>query len=108
MSKADKQPAGESPQMKLTATDPVCGMTVDPVTARGVAQFQGDTYCFCSPPCINRFLYEPAKYLAPSYRPGQQAMAAPPVQIAPLRAAQKDPVGGMTVDPSQAAASVEH
>jgi len=108
MSKADKQPAKESPQMKLTATDPVCGMTVDPVTARGVAQFQGDTYCFCSPTCMHRFLSEPAKYLAPSYRPGQQAMAAPPVQIAPLRAAQKDPVCGMTVDPLEAAASVEH
>ena len=108
MSKADKQPAGESPQMKLTATDPVCGMAVDPVTARGVAQFQGDTYCFCSPTCMHRFLSEPAKYLAPSYQPGLQAMAAPAVQLAPVRAAQKDPVCGITVDPSKAAASIEH
>jgi len=108
MSKADKQPAGESPQMKLTATDPVCGMAVDPVTARGVAQFQGDTYCFCSPACMHRFLSEPAKYLAPSYQPGLQAMAAPAVQLAPVRAAQKDPVCGITVDPSKAAASIEH
>jgi len=108
MSKADKQPAGESPQLKLTAMDPVCGMTVDPVTARGVAQFQGDTYCFCSPACMHRFLSEPAKYLAPSYQPGLQATAAAPVQVAPMRAAPRDPVCGMTVDPLQAAASVEH
>ena len=62
MSETDKVPVNESPQLKLTATDPVCGMTVDPATARGVAQYQGDTYCFCSPACMHRFLSEPARY----------------------------------------------
>ncbi len=90
------------------ATDPVCGMTVDPATARGVAQYQGDTYCFCSPGCMHRFLSEPAKYLASGYQPGQHAMEGKPVQIAPARAVQKDPVCGMTVDPLKAAASVEY
>ncbi len=108
MSDTNKKPANESAQMKLMATDPVCGMTVDPATARGVAQFQGDTYCFCSPACMHRFLSEPSKYLAPGYQAGQHAMRGSPIQITPVRPATKDPVCGMTVDPLKAAASVEY
>ncbi|MGA9567937.1 MAG: HAD-IC family P-type ATPase, partial [Candidatus Korobacteraceae bacterium] len=108
MSETDKIPVNESPQLKLTATDPVCGMTVDPATARGVAQYQGDTYCFCSPACMHRFLSEPARYLAPNYLPTQAASELPYVPFAPTRPVQKDPVCGMTVDPSKAATSVAH
>jgi P-type Cu+ transporter len=108
MGDSDKKPATDTTQMKLTATDPVCGMIVDPATARGVAQYQGDTYCFCSPKCMQRFTAEPAKYLAPDYKPGMPSPASP-VQIAPAtRPVQKDPVCGMTVDASKAPASLEH
>jgi len=108
MSESGKKPATDTSQMKLTATDPVCGMIVDPATARGVAQYQGDTYCFCSPACMHRFTAEPSKYLAPDYKP---AMPSPstPVQISrAVSAALKDPVCGMTVDASKAAASLEY
>ncbi len=108
MSKTDKIPVNESSQLKLTATDPVCGMTVDPTTARGVAQCQGDTYCFCSPACMQRFFAEPARYLAPNYRPTQAAADLPYVPFAPTRPVQKDPVCGMTVDPAKAAVSVAY
>ncbi len=108
MSETDKVPVNESPQLKLTATDPVCGMTVDPATARGVAQYQGDTYCFCSPACMHRFLSEPARYLAPNYLPTQAAADLPYVPFAPIRPVQRDPVCGMTVDPSKAATSVSY
>ncbi|HZD32616.1 MAG TPA: heavy metal translocating P-type ATPase, partial [Candidatus Angelobacter sp.] len=107
MSKSDKKASPETDQMKLTAIDPVCGMTVDPATARGVAQYLGNTYCFCSPGCMQRFFADPARYLAAGY---QRAMpsAESPVHISPsARATHKDPVCGMTVDPSTAAASVE-
>jgi P-type Cu+ transporter len=107
MSGKDKTAVNGSAQMKLTAVDPVCGMTVDPATARGVAQFRGDTYCFCSPGCMHRFLSEPAKYLAPGYQPEQNAVEGKPAQLAPARPVQKDPVCGMTVDPLKAASSVE-
>lgn len=30
--------------------DPVCGMTVDPATAAGKFDYEGQTYYFCSPP----------------------------------------------------------
>lgn len=37
------------------ATNPVCGMSVDPVTARRTSEYQGQTYYFCSPACKKAF-----------------------------------------------------
>jgi len=55
MSKADKQSAGESPQMKLTATDPVCGMTVPIGPATEHLQLAGTDYWFCGAGCRTAF-----------------------------------------------------
>jgi Cu+-exporting ATPase len=46
-----------------TARDPVCGMTVDPATAKARVEHAGHTYYFCSPGCADRFLDAPEKYL---------------------------------------------
>ena len=46
--------------------DPVCGMTVDPATAKHRAEHAGDSYFFCSARCRERFTTEPARYLTPS------------------------------------------
>jgi len=50
-----------------TATDPVCGMTVDTTadTGRGAhrAEHAGTRYHFCSARCRERFLAEPARYI---------------------------------------------
>src|SRR3546814_4771961 len=48
-----------------TATDPVCGMKVDPKTSRNHAVYGGETYHFCSEACRARFTADPEKYLAP-------------------------------------------
>jgi Cu+-exporting ATPase len=53
--------------------DPVCGMSVDPHTAKHRAEHGGRTYYFCSARCRERFVAEPEKFLAP------EAAAAPPV-----------------------------
>jgi Cu+-exporting ATPase len=45
------------------ATDPVCGMTVDPATARASASHQGRNYYFCCPSCKQRFEADPERYL---------------------------------------------
>jgi YHS domain-containing protein len=42
--------------------DPVCGMTIDPKTAAGKSDYQGQTYYFCSPGCKRAFDKEPEKY----------------------------------------------
>lgn len=44
------------------AIDPVCHMTVDTQTAQNKADYQGNTYYFCSPGCKNAFEKEPEKY----------------------------------------------
>lgn len=43
-------------------TDPVCGMEIDPKTAAGKSEFEGQTYYFCSASCKQAFDKEPEKY----------------------------------------------
>jgi Cu+-exporting ATPase len=64
--------------------DPVCGMTVDPATAKHRHTHEGRDYYFCCAKCLGKFIADPAKYLAPA------------------SASIKDPVCGMTVDPHTA------
>ncbi|HET7849246.1 MAG TPA: heavy metal translocating P-type ATPase [Pseudolabrys sp.] len=45
------------------AIDPVCGMTVDPHTARHRADYRGHPYYFCSAGCRAKFVADPQKYL---------------------------------------------
>ncbi|MFT3731165.1 MAG: heavy metal translocating P-type ATPase [Hyphomicrobium sp.] len=46
--------------------DPVCGMSVDPATAKHSAEHAGQTYYFCSAGCRAKFIADPAKYLKPA------------------------------------------
>ena len=43
--------------------DPVCGMDVDPHTAKHRADHQGRTYYFCAAGCRSKFLADPERYL---------------------------------------------
>ncbi len=47
------------------ATDPVCGMSVDPATAKHRAEHKGRTYYFCCAGCRSKFESDPDKYLKP-------------------------------------------
>ncbi|AND67979.1 Cu2+-exporting ATPase [Dyella thiooxydans] len=53
------------------AKDPVCGMTVDPHTAKHRAEHAGHTYYFCADRCRAKFVAEPEAYL------GERKAAAP-------------------------------
>src|SRR5579871_2123043 len=48
-----------------TVLDPVCGMTVDPDKSPHRAEHAGTTFHFCSNRCREKFVAEPATYLAP-------------------------------------------
>jgi len=61
---------------KNEPVDPVCGMTVEPAKAAGTFKFEGQTYYFCSPSCLEQFSAEPAKFLANA--PKKLAQAEPP------------------------------
>lgn len=47
-----------------TAIDPVCGMTVDQSTDLKT-DYQGQTYYFCHPSCLDKFKHDPEPYLIP-------------------------------------------
>jgi Cu+-exporting ATPase len=55
----------------------VCGMTVDPASARGSAVYQGKTYYFCCPSCQQRFQADPLRYLSPPQPPPPQPSPPP-------------------------------
>ncbi|QJP17646.1 heavy metal translocating P-type ATPase [Starkeya sp. ORNL1] len=54
------------------AKDPVCGMDVDPHTAKHRAEHGGRTYYFCCNGCRTKFVADPEKYLS-----GTKQAAAP-------------------------------
>ena len=77
------------------AIDPVCGMQVEKANAPAEALFAGQMYFFCSDRCHERFEADAARYAAPGATP--EGMDGEP-------AFSVDPVCGMIVDPSSAAA----
>jgi P-type Cu+ transporter len=46
------------------AKDPVCGMSVDPATAKHKAEHGRATYYFCSAGCREKFVADPGRFLA--------------------------------------------
>ncbi|PKP94976.1 MAG: copper-translocating P-type ATPase [Alphaproteobacteria bacterium HGW-Alphaproteobacteria-16] len=54
-------------------TDPVCGMTVDPLRTAHHAAHDGDDYHFCSAGCRTKFVADPDKYLSNAPRAEPQA-----------------------------------
>jgi Cu+-exporting ATPase len=56
--------APRAPEPKAAGEiDPVCGMTVDPQTAKHRADYHGTTYYFCAASCRTKFVADPQKYL---------------------------------------------
>lgn len=49
--------------------DPVCGMTVNPETAAGSYQYNGQTYYFCSTHCLHKCREDPERFLNKSSGP---------------------------------------
>lgn len=60
------QSHGAAPPVEASSRDPVCGMSVDPHTARHHADHAGRTFHFCSAGCRTKFVADPVKYLSPA------------------------------------------
>ena len=58
------------------ATDPVCGMSVEPTSAAASHVHDGETYHFCSEHCHDEFVSNPKKYVQ------RKSSAAPSVTVA--------------------------
>ncbi len=101
---SETEESSENRIIDVSVIDPVCGMAVNPLEARGKAQYEGQTYYFCSPGCMHKFVSSPAKHLSAA----KQAQSEPAPPVSSGKKLDKDPVCGMNVDASKAAASVEY
>ena len=104
----------------VTALDPVCGMKVDPATAKNSLEHAGKKYYFCCPHCLEKFRAEPAKYLKTAGNTassglvtlgmagvGSKSAESAPVEPKDVQTKTKDPVCGMNVEPATAKYKLE-
>lgn len=88
--------------------DPVCGMQVTPESKGGTAQWQDETYAFCSDKCREKFVADPEHYLHPE-PPSADATAAAAAAIytCPMHLEVEQqgpgscPLCGMTLEPKE-------
>jgi Cu+-exporting ATPase len=86
--------------------DPVCGMTVDPHTAKLRADHHGHTYYFCSAGCRTKFIADPQKYLGERE---PEPVAAGTIYTCPMHPEIRQegpgscPICGMALEPEIAA-----
>ncbi|WP_238858327.1 heavy metal translocating P-type ATPase [Faunimonas pinastri] len=84
--------------------DPVCGMSVDPATAKHSAEHDGATYYFCAAGCRTKFLADPARYLNPQLR-AEAPAAAGAIYTCPMHPEVRQegpgtcPICGMALEP---------
>jgi Cu+-exporting ATPase len=95
-------PATPSNPSPTVERDPVCGMHVNPATAKHVHKLNGKNYYFCCAPCVEKFGADPAKYLsaAASSSSGLVTLGAPPPTSSPNSHPHNSPT---TIATSQAA-----
>src|SRR5688572_12264912 len=89
----------------IAATDPVCGMTVDPATALHRAQHGGMDHFFCSDGCRAKFVADPARYLQPQPKAETRPADANAIYTCPMHPEIRQigpgpcPICGMALEP---------
>ncbi len=103
------EPAGDT---SAKAKDPVCGMTVDPHTAKHRAEHGGKPYYFCSAGCRTKFLADPIKYLKPEAAKAEPVPAGT-IYTCPMHPQIRQvgpgscPICGMALEPELVTAEAE-
>jgi len=93
-----------------TVKDPVCGMDVDPATAKHWTEHDGQPYSFCSAGCKTKFEADPARYLTASGKPAVAPAPEGTVYTCPMHPEIRQigpgscPICGMALEPLQVAA----
>jgi len=106
MSEGRTQPTNASPSAAELERDPVCGMQVDPASAKHVDEHAGKKYYFCCGHCLEKFAANPSQYLNQPASPGLVTLGMPAGSPAPKT--ERDPVCGMNVNPATAKHIHEH
>jgi Cu+-exporting ATPase len=93
-----------------TERDPVCGMNVNPATAKHIHEHAGKNYYFCCAGCVEKFKANPQTYLNKPISSGLVMLGMPSTaQAQPANfAVERDPVCGMNVNPATAKHIHEH
>jgi heavy metal translocating P-type ATPase len=92
------------PQDGQQVKDPVCGMSVDPATAKFSAEHAGQTYYFCSAKCHDKFVADPGAYLTKAEVP-PPTTAPGTIYTCPMHPQIRQdhpgncPICGMTLEP---------
>jgi P-type Cu+ transporter len=92
------------------ATDPVCGMTVDPRTTPHRHDHAGHTYFFCSDRCRTKFAAAPTHHLKPGQQTQQTSVPAGTIYTCPMHPQIRQPgpghcpICGMALEPEIASA----
>ena len=102
----ERTPAAESAGK---VKDPVCGMSVDPATAKHRAIHSDQDYFFCSAGCRAKFVADPSQYLVPSPpkppEPPQGTIFTCPMHPEIRQQGPGScPICGMALEPEQATA----
>lgn len=87
-------------------TDPVCGMKVDPKTAKGgKSLYEEQTYFFCNPKCKIKFDLNPGAYI---HGAGQKVSSSEGIYTCPMHPEVRQkgpgqcPICGMALEPEEA------
>ncbi|TCB56741.1 heavy metal translocating P-type ATPase [Acinetobacter terrestris] len=97
---------GAHPSSSVAEIDPVCGMSVDRSTDLKT-DYQGETYYFCNPSCLDKFKADPEFYLIPADQRPVPEGAADMDYTCPMdpEIVQKGPgtcpICGMALEPMQ-------
>src|ERR1035437_2732824 len=87
------------------ATDPVCGMSVDPATSKHRHTHAGALFHFCSARCQQKFIADPARYLTPSAADAEPAPSKGVIYTCPMHPEIRRngpgicPICGMALEP---------
>jgi Cu+-exporting ATPase len=93
-----------APAVTGEVKDPVCGMNVDPGTAKHRTEYDGRPYFFCSAGCKAKFEADPARYLRPT-RSEPDAAPAGTIYTCPMHPEIRQvgpgncPICGMALEP---------
>ncbi|HEY5611796.1 MAG TPA: heavy metal translocating P-type ATPase, partial [Thermoanaerobaculia bacterium] len=101
----DQNPAAFVKRAAASVKDPVCGMRVDPATAKASSTHDGQTYFFCCEHCKAKFDADPAKVLGGTPKPAAPAAPAGTIYTCPMHPEVRQvgpgscPICGMALEP---------
>jgi P-type Cu+ transporter len=100
-------PSNPAESTEVKVKDPVCGMNVNPATAKYRLEHRGTTYYFCCAHCREKFTAEPERYLSPP-QPSTGLVTLGSAKPSSSKAKVEDPVCGMEVDPATTKHKLDH